>query len=83
MSAEDVTPGTVSPRDGLVEQLRQLEAFVAHAESAGDGMPAEAVEMLARLKEIVHALDGLTSSLGERVASTVAQRGGASAPDPS
>jgi hypothetical protein len=29
-------------------------------------MPPEALEMVARLREIVRALDGLTSSLGDR-----------------
>jgi hypothetical protein len=65
MSVEDVTSGAASPRDGLVEQLRQLESFVAQAEAAGDTLPAEAIEMVTRLKEIVQALDGLTSTLGD------------------
>jgi TolA-binding protein len=64
MTADDVTPGEASPRDGLAQQLRQLEAFVARAEQEGEELPAEAVEMVARLKEIVQALDSLTSSLG-------------------
>jgi hypothetical protein len=65
MSADDVTPEAASPRDGLAQQLRQLEAFVARAEQEGEELPAEAVEMVARLKEIVQALDSLTSSLGQ------------------
>ena len=50
-------------REGLTAQLRQLEEFVARTESSGDELPPEAVEMIARLREIVQALDGLTSSM--------------------
>jgi hypothetical protein len=66
MSAEG-TPGasSPSPRDGLAQQLRQLEEFVARTESSGDEMPAEAVEMIARLREIMEALDGLSASMGD------------------
>jgi hypothetical protein len=51
-------------RESLADQLRQLEAYVETAESQGDTLPPEAVEMVARLKEIMEALDGLTTSLG-------------------
>ena len=51
-------------RDRLASQLRELEAFVARAEADGDALPPEAREMIERLREIVRALDGLTSSLG-------------------
>jgi hypothetical protein len=54
-----------SGRDGLAAQLRQLEAFVARSEASGGDLPPEAVEMVARLREIVQALDGLTSSMTE------------------
>lgn len=53
-----------SPREGLAEQLRHLEEFVAHATVQGEEMPPEAVEMIARLREIMAALDGLSASLG-------------------
>ena len=52
-------------REGLASQLRELEAFVAKTEAAGETMPPAAMEMIARLREIVRALDGLTSSLGD------------------
>jgi hypothetical protein len=52
-------------REGLASQLRELEAFVAKSEAAGEPLPPEATEMIERLREIVRALDGLTSSLGE------------------
>ena len=58
--AADVASG----RAGLETQLRALEAFVARSEASGDELPPEAVEMIARLREIVHALNGLTSSMG-------------------
>jgi hypothetical protein len=50
-------------REGLVTQLRALEDFVARSEAEGDALPPEAVEMVARLREIVRALDGLTASV--------------------
>ena len=62
MSAAEDSPVEAAPREGLAAQLRQLEEFVARAESGGEELPPEAVEMVARLREIVHALDGLTST---------------------
>jgi hypothetical protein len=50
-------------RAGLASQLHQLEAFVARSEAEGEPLPPEAAEMIARLREIVHALDGLTASM--------------------
>ena len=61
--ADETTTGASSPLDGLTAQLRELQAFVARSEAAGEEIPAEAVEMIARLGEIVRALDGLTASL--------------------
>jgi hypothetical protein len=63
MSTDDLGAAAMSPRDGLAQQLKQLEAFVARSEADGEELPAEAVEMVARLREIVIALDGLTSTL--------------------
>jgi hypothetical protein len=60
-----LTGAAAAGRDGLVTQLRALERFMAESEAAGEALPAEAVEMVERLREIVRALDGLTSSLGE------------------
>ena len=60
-SHEAMSPA--SGRDGLVAQLRQLEAFVERSESAGDPLPPEAMHMIARLREIVQALDALTASM--------------------
>jgi hypothetical protein len=67
MTAEGDMAGVpaLSPREGLAQQLRQLEEFVARAEGDGGEMPAEAVEMIARLREIMEALDGLSASMGE------------------
>jgi hypothetical protein len=60
-----LTGAAAAGRDGLVSQLRELEKFVAESEAAGESLPPEAVEMVERLREIVRALDGLTSSFGE------------------
>lgn len=60
-----VNDAAAAGREGLSAQLRELEAFVARSEAAGDAMPPEAVEMIERLREIVRALDGLTSSMTE------------------
>ncbi|MEP7001627.1 MAG: hypothetical protein ABI969_14165 [bacterium] len=62
MNADESVPVTAAPRDGLAAQLRQLEDFVAQAESEGEELPPEAVEMVARLREIMQALDGLSIS---------------------
>ena len=61
---EELT-GAAAGRAGLATQLRELEAYVARSEASGDELPPEALEMIARLREIVQALDGLTSSMGD------------------
>lgn len=63
MPDDERMDGAASGRDGLATQLRALEEFVARSESHGDALPPEAIEMIARLREIVHALDGLTASM--------------------
>jgi hypothetical protein len=66
MSADDQVPSAAAAgREGLAAQLRELEAFVARSDAEGDALPPEALEMVSRLREIVKALDGLTSSLDE------------------
>ena len=55
-----------SGRASLAAQLRQLEDFAARAASEGDSVPPQATEMIAHLREIVQALDGLTASTAER-----------------
>ena len=64
MSADESAASAGTPRDGLAAQLRQLEDFVARSESAGDDLPPEAAVMVARLREIMQALDGLSTSFG-------------------
>lgn len=49
-------------REGLAAQLRELEAYVASSAAAGQALPPEAIEMVARLRELVRALDGLAAS---------------------
>ena len=62
-AGEDATQ-PADPRAGLAAQLQQLEDYVARAEAAGDELPPEALEMIARLRDIVRALDALASSIG-------------------
>ena len=66
MSGDDRTSNAAAAagREGLATQLRELEEFVARSDAAGEPLPPEALEMVSRLREIVKALDGLTSSLG-------------------
>jgi hypothetical protein len=61
---DDINDVAAAGRAGLANQLHELEAFVARTEAEGGEMPPEAVEMIARLREIVRALDGLTASMG-------------------
>ena len=61
---DEINDVAAAGREGLASQLRELEAFVARTEAQGEEMPPEAIEMIARLREIVRALDGLTSSMG-------------------
>ena len=61
---DEINEAAAAGREGLASQLRELEAFVARTEAEGESLPPEAIEMIARLREIVRALDGLTTSLG-------------------
>lgn len=63
--SDPINAAAASGREGLAAQLRELEAFVQRAESGGDSMPPQALEMIARLREIVQALDGLAASMGD------------------
>jgi hypothetical protein len=62
--ATPIDAAAAAGRAGLAAQLEALERFAAIATADGEAMPAEALEMIVRLREIVSALDGLTSSLG-------------------
>ena len=64
MSENEGAADAATPRDGLAAQLKQLEAFVARSESSGDALPPEAAVMVERLREIMQALDGLSTSFG-------------------
>ena len=81
MNAADGASAAATPREGLAAQLRQLEAFVARAESDGDALPPEAMEMVARLREIMHALNGLSSTFDEL--STPSPNVSSESPEPS
>ena len=73
MTGDPPSPFDTVPRDGLASQLRQLEEFVARTESDGDELPPAAVEMIARLREIMQALDGLSSTLGGAAPASAAE----------
>jgi hypothetical protein len=62
--SDQINDAAAAGREGLATQLRELEAFVARTEADGGELPAEALAMVASLREIVRALDGLTQSLG-------------------
>jgi len=62
--ADPINDAAAAGREGLAAQLQELEAFVARTEAEGGELPVEATEMIARLREIVTALDGLTKSMG-------------------
>jgi len=52
-------------RGDLAAQMQRLEAYVADAQARGDEVPPEAVLMIARMKELIGALDDLTKSIKE------------------
>jgi uncharacterized membrane protein YccC len=66
LGAPDDAASAAVGRASLAAQLRQLEDFAARAVSEGDTVPPQATEMIAHLREIVQALDGLTRSMAER-----------------
>ncbi len=48
------------------DPVAELEAYIAQTEARGESVPPEARVMLARLRELMAALRGLTESLGDR-----------------
>ncbi len=50
------------------DPVAELEAFIAQTEARGEHVPPEARVMLARLRELMAALQGLTASFDERAA---------------
>ena len=58
------------PEDGVPkpsgDPVAELEAFIARTEARGEAVPPEARVMLARLRELMDALKGLTASFEER-----------------
>ena len=65
-AARDEAASAAEGRASLAAQLRQLEAFAARTVSEGDSVPPQATEMIAHLREIVQALDGLAASMTEQ-----------------
>ncbi len=57
------------PRDDNplgADPVAELEAYIAQAEARGEPVPPEARVMLARLRELMAALRGLSASFEER-----------------
>ena len=55
--------GTSEHREAFSASLVALQAEIAATEARGAPVPAEAHEMVMRLREVVEALDGLTASI--------------------
>ncbi|HET9012882.1 MAG TPA: hypothetical protein VFN38_13745, partial [Gemmatimonadaceae bacterium] len=71
--------GTGEHREAFTASLAALQAEIAATEARGAPVPAEAHEMVTRLREVVAALDGLTASIGGGLTVPMA-RGGDEAP---
>ena len=56
------SPGDEGPLPTGSDAIAELEAFIAQTEARGEAVPPEARMMLARLKELMAALEGLRSS---------------------
>jgi hypothetical protein len=56
---------TSDHREAFSVSLAALQAEIAASEARGAAVPAEAHEMVERLREVVAALDGLTASIGQ------------------
>ena len=65
MSDDTSVSESESPRADLGAHLKQLEQFVEESTASGADVPPEAAEMISRLREIMLALDGLASSMGD------------------
>jgi hypothetical protein len=48
------------------DPVAELEAYIAQTEARGEPVPPEAHAMLARLRELMDALKGLTASFEQR-----------------
>ena len=53
-------------RGDLAAQMQRLEAYVADAQARGEEVPPEAVLMIARMRELIGALDDLTKSIAQQ-----------------
>ena len=51
-------------REDLSAKLQSLESYVDKARAAGEDVPAEALEVVTHLRQIIDALEGLTKELG-------------------
>ena len=62
--SDDAASAAVGRAD-LAAQLRNLEQFAARTVAAGEELPPQAADMIAHLREIVQALDGLAASMSD------------------
>jgi hypothetical protein len=51
--------------DAFAARADELEARIAEAEARGEELPAQARAMLASLRELARAVDGLRATLGD------------------
>jgi len=59
-----VTAGSGEPPGGS-DPVAELEAFIARTEASGEPVPPEARVMLARLRELIKAMNDLRTSFDE------------------
>ena len=58
------TSSIPDPRHDLALKLREMEDFLARAQANGEEYPPQALELVKHLRDIIRALDGLTSEMG-------------------
>lgn len=67
--------------DSFLTHATALEARIAAAQAAGDEVPEEARLMLASLRELAQAVDGLRTTMNETEAPATDAAAGPTSPD--
>ena len=80
--ASDDAASAAMGRADLAAQLHHLEAFATRSVAAGEELPPQLVEMIARLREIVQALDGLAASMADDASAPDGDDTGSRSTDP-
>jgi glucose-6-phosphate 1-epimerase len=62
--ARPAVPFSAEAREDLDAKMQLMEAFAEKAKAAGEDVPPEVLEVMAHLRRIIEALDGLTKELG-------------------